>query len=192
MSNTTQAQTKVGVFDMERMVMLMPGYRAVDSLTQLYERDSLAAENRDLQNEYQRLDSLYKLDSAAHKNQTILDMQKKNMQQIAFQLIYWQQIAQNKLENKRGMLAQPLYEKVFGAYKKVVEARKYTLILKPEAIEMLSTGVDNLFIPVAAELKVALPQEFGGGQQQAEPAGDRPATKPAAGGAKPATPAKRG
>jgi Skp family chaperone for outer membrane proteins len=162
--SSAQAQTKIGVFDIERMVMLMPGYRNVDSLTQIYERDSLQNEYSDLRAEYNRLDSLYKLDSASHAKQSVLDYQKKNIQQVAFQLVYWQQIAQNKLENKRGTLAQPIYEQVFNAYKKVVEARKYTLILKPESFEILSTGIENIFPYVARELKVQLPAEYGGGQ----------------------------
>jgi hypothetical protein len=75
-------------------------------------------------------------------------------------LVYWQQIAQQKEENKRGQLAQPLYEQVAAAYKKVLDTRKYTLILKPQTYE-LGFPIDNLFISVAKELKLdSLPQQL--------------------------------
>jgi hypothetical protein len=64
-SENTKAQSlKVGVFDIDLMVQAMPGYRAVDSLVQIYEADSLAVELQYYQMEFQRLDSIYKTDSA--------------------------------------------------------------------------------------------------------------------------------
>jgi hypothetical protein len=52
-SNETKAQAaKFGFFDLETMVTVMPGYRAVDSLLQIYERDSLAAEYDFYQSEF--------------------------------------------------------------------------------------------------------------------------------------------
>ena len=79
---------------------------------------------------------------------------------MAINIVYWQQIAQNKSDNKRGQLAQPLYEVVANAYKKVLDTRKYTLILKPNSYE-LGSQIDNLFITVAKELKLtSLPQQY--------------------------------
>ncbi len=191
-TNTVKAQTmKVGVFDIDAMVQSMPGYGRVDSLVQIYERDSLAAEYDFYQSEYKRLDSTYKLDSATNKAKSVLDVIQQQRQQVAVNLIYWQQISQQKVQNKTGELAQPLYEQVVNAYKKVLDAKKYTLILKPNAIERgtaptsLQGGVDNIFQAVAKELKIPLAPELGGGQdqpdntQQQQPT--KPATKPATG-----------
>jgi Skp family chaperone for outer membrane proteins len=167
---TVQAQQmKIGVFDIDAMVQAMPGYRNVDSLLQIYQKDSLAAEYDVYLSEYQRLDSTYKADSAlvaqGKKSKALLDYTTGERQKMAVNLTYWQQIAQNKYDAKRGKLAQPLYEQVANAYKKVIDTRKYTLILKPQAYE-LGSSVDNLFISVAKELKLtSLPQEllqFGG------------------------------
>jgi len=92
-------------------------------------------------------------------------------------IVYWQQIAQSKFDNKRGQLARPLYEQVANAYKKVIETKKYTLILKPQAFEA-GSAVDNLFISVARELKItSLPQEllqFGGDPDAAKTTGATP------------------
>lgn len=192
-ANSTQAQTqqplKIGVFDIEVAVQAMPGYRNVDSLVQVYERDSLAAEYDFYRAEFSRLDSTYKADSAANKAKTVLDMEKNQRQQIGMQLVYWQQYAQQKSDYKRGMLAQPLYEKVIDAYQKVLQAKKYTLVLKPGTIERGSTGISNIFEDVFKELKIPLPQELGGGQQQDDEPKQQAPAKPSTGGAK--TPAKK-
>lgn len=166
----TQAQTtsplKIGVFDIDYMVQAMPGYPAIDSAVQVYERDTLGAEYEIYQMEYHRLDSTYKVDSAAGKPAAILDYTKQQLQQMAFNLIYWQQIAQNKSDAKRGQLSAPLYQAVGAAYKKVLDTKKYTLILKPNTYELGSTAVENIFPLVAKELNVPLPEALGGAPQQ--------------------------
>jgi len=163
-------QGKIGVFDLDIMVQAMPGYAKVDSLLQIYQRDSLAAEYDVYMSEYQRLDSTYKSDSAlvaqGKKSKALLDYTTNERQKMAMNIGYWQQIAQNKYENKRGQLAQPLYEQVYNAYKKVVSQKRYALVLKPGAYEPGNPSdnlfqVDNLFISVAKELKLtSLPQEL--------------------------------
>ncbi|HEY5771698.1 MAG TPA: hypothetical protein VIS75_03675, partial [Chitinophagaceae bacterium] len=43
-NGTVKSQTlKVGVFDVDIMVQAMPAYRVVDSLMQIFDRDSLGA-----------------------------------------------------------------------------------------------------------------------------------------------------
>lgn len=183
------AQMKVAVFDVDLMVRAMPGIAAVDSLAQLYQRDSLGAEYQILNSEFHRLDSTYKADSTAKKSQAVLDYSAQQRQQVGIKLVYWQQYAQQKSEVKTQQLAQPLYEKVVEAYKKVLASHRYALILKPQTYEE-GSQVDNLFIPVAKELKMtSLPQELIYlGPDPDAPAGGKPsaggAAKPSAGGAK--------
>jgi Skp family chaperone for outer membrane proteins len=170
-------QMKVGFFDLETMVQVMPGYRTVDSLLQIYEKDSLQAEYNFYDSEFRRLDSTYKADSTAGKPKNVLDMILQQRSQVAINLVYWQQISQNKIDNKRNILAGPLVQAILGAYKKVLDRGGYTLVFKPNVLE-LGSKADNLFVPVAKELKVQLPDELGGGQEE---------EKPATGGAKPGT-----
>jgi len=188
-----KAQTfKVGVFDIDLMVQAMPGYRAVDSLTQIYNEDSLAAELEVYKNEFARLDSIYKIDSAlfAQGKQTKqkFDYTTEERRKVGLNLVYWQQIASNKSNAKRNQYAQGLYEAVVNAYKKVLDRKKYTLILKPQTYEAGST-VDNIFLAVARELKLTeLPQQLLGlgldpdapAAAKQQPAGNKPAngTKP--------------
>ena len=95
-----QAQTsqpKVGVFDIDLMVQAMPTYRQVDSLVQIYERDSLGAEYEIYQSEYVRLDSTYKNDSAlvaaGKKSPKVLEYTAGQRQKMGMNLVYWQQLA---------------------------------------------------------------------------------------------------
>jgi Skp family chaperone for outer membrane proteins len=159
-ANDVKAQTpKIGVFDLDMMARAMPGYPAVDSLVAIYEQDSLKAEYDFAVQEYNRLDSTYKADSAAKKSATILKYQQDQRMQIATTVVYWQQISQRKSAEKRQILANPLYDQILVAYKKVLDANNYLVILKPGAYE-IGSRVDNVFEKVAKELKINLPNEL--------------------------------
>lgn len=181
--STTRAQSiKVGVFDIDLMVQAMPGYHIVDSLMQIYEADSLGIEYQYYQMEYHRLDSTYKADSVlvaeGKKPKALLDFTTQERRKMALNIVYWQQIAQNKSNNKRGQLARPLYEVVTNAYKKVLARKKYNIILKPQTYEA-GFAIDNIFIATARELKLdALPQEllYLGDDPDPKPAATKPAT----------------
>lgn len=157
-STTASSQAlKVGVFDVDIMVQAMPGYRAVDSLMQIYDRDTLGALREYHELEYKRLDSTFKADSTqvaqGKKAKTILDIVTAERQKAIMNIVYWQQIAQNHSNNKRAALSQGIYNLVVNAYKKVLTRKKYTLILKPDTYEA-GFAIDNVFIAVARELKL--------------------------------------
>src|SRR5258705_10184936 len=187
--NTKAQALKVGVVDIDLMVQAMPGYRIVDSLVQVYEVDSLGAEYQIYTSEYNRLDSTYKLDSAlfaaGKKTKVMFDYTTEERRKVGLNLVYWQQIAQNKSNNKRGQYAQPIYTKVINAYKKILDKKKYTLILKPQTYEA-GFDIDNIFLSVARELKLTeLPQQLVGIGRDPDAATAKPVTKPTTGGAKP-------
>ena len=165
MAIPAKSQTlKVGVFDIDVMVQAMPGYRFVDSLMEIYDRDSLGALRDYNEAEYQRLDSTYKADSAqvatGKKSKAIVDMVAADRQKAMINVVYWQQIAQNRSNAKRSALSQDLYNTVVNAYKKVLTRKKYTLVLKPQTYEG-GFAIDNIFVAVARELKLTeLPQNL--------------------------------
>ena len=165
LSVNVRSQTlKVGVFDIGIMVQAMPGYHVVDSLMETYDRDSLGSLREYYESEYQRLDSTYKIDSAqvaaGKKSKAIVDMVYADRQKAMINIVYWQQIAQNKSNEKRNVLSQDLYNLVVNAYKKVLARKKYTLVLKPQTYEG-GFKIDNIFIAVARELKLTeLPQNL--------------------------------
>lgn len=187
-----QAGSKVGVFDIDAAVNQMPGYRRVDSLLAIYQQDSLKGEYDFAVKEYNRLDSNYKADSAAKKSASVLNYQKDQRSQVATTIVYWQQISQQKMDQKRQELAAPLFEKVLGAYQKVLVANNYLVVLKPGAYEM-GSAVDNVFEKVYREMKLPVPDQFKsqGPQDQNQQSG-APSTRPGGatrptGGARPAT-----
>ena len=162
--NAKSQTVKIGVFDIGVMVQAMPGYHIVDSLMEIYDRDSLGALREYYETEYQRLDSTYKSDSAqvatGKKSKAILDMISGDRQKAMINIVYWQQIAQNRSNEKRNVLSQNLYNLVVNAYKKVLARKKYTLVLKPQTYEG-GFKIDNIFIAVARELKLTeLPQNL--------------------------------
>ena len=188
-ANKAAAQMKVGVFDMDYMVQAMPGYAGVDSLVQIYQRDSLATEYQILNSEYHRLDSTLHADSLAKKSSPVLEYSNTQKQAVAYKLINWQQYAQQKSQEKTQILAQPLYEQVVNAYKKFLSTHKYVMILKPQTYEQ-GFAIDNIFIGVAKELKLTqLPQEliYLGDDPDAPKAGagTGAATRPSTGTTKP-------
>jgi len=184
LSANVKAQTafKVGVFDLDIMVQAMPAYRAVDSLMEIFNRDTLGALRYYNESEYTRLDSTYKADSAlvaqGKKNKAVLDLLVNDRQKAMINILYWQQIAQNRSDEKRANLSQKLYQQVSDAYKKVLTRKKYTLVLKPNTYEV-GFAIDNIFIAVARELKLTeLPQQllFLGNDPDPKPATTKPAT----------------
>jgi hypothetical protein len=116
------------------------------------------------QNEYARLDSTYKADSAlvaqGKKAKALLDFTTEERRKMALNIVYWQQIAQNKSGNKRSQLSNPLFVVVAEAYKKVLARKKYSIVLKPQTYEA-GFPIDNIFLAVARDLKLSgLPQEL--------------------------------
>ncbi|CAA9468821.1 MAG: hypothetical protein AVDCRST_MAG96-245 [uncultured Segetibacter sp.] len=184
-ANNANAQAgKIGVFDIDYAVQGMPGYRTVDSLLALYQQDSLRGEYDFAVREYNRLDSNYKADSAAKKSATVLNYQKEQRTQVMTTIVYWQQIAQQKMEQKRQQLAGPLYERVLAAYSKVLQTNKYLIVLKPTAYEM-GVNPENVFEKVFREMKLPVPEQFrsqGAGQEQ-QPGAQSATPPPARAGA---------
>jgi Skp family chaperone for outer membrane proteins len=184
LSGSGKAQTgfKVGVFDLDIMVQAMPPYRVVDSLMEIFNRDTLGSLREYNEAEYTRLDSTYKADSAlvaqCKKNKALLDLVVNDRQKAMVNILYWQQIAQNRSDEKRANLSQNLYQQVSDAYKKVLTRKKYTLVLKPNTYEV-GFAIDNIFIAVARELKLTeLPQQllYLGNDPDPKPATTKPAT----------------
>jgi hypothetical protein len=180
------------VFDIDVMVTAMPAYRVVDSLLSIYEKDSLGGEYEVYVSEYQRLDSTLKyIDTPGVKAGTVKDMKMKmdndRKTQLTGVLVNWRQLAQQKYNIKKGQLSQGLYDQVGASYERVLKAKNYAVVLKPNTYEY-GPKIDNLFITVAKDLKLTtLPQELimlGPDPDAAAQPAAAPATAPKTGGAK--------
>ena len=182
-----QAGAKIGVFDIDLAVQGMPGYRRVDSLLAIYQQDSLRGDYDFAVKEYNRLDSNYKADSAAKKSSSVLNYLKEQRSQVAGTIVNFQQLAQQRVEQKRQELAAPLIERVLGAYGRVLKANNYLIVLKPNTYEM-GVNPENVFEKVFREMKLPVPDQLRtqGPAQEQQPAGQSSAPAPRSGTARPA------
>lgn len=168
-ANAQTSALKIGVIDREQIMQALPEFGKVDTALQIYSRDSIGGQYDIIMSEYKRLDSTYKLDSAAKATPTKLKYEQDERDKNLRTLLNWNQIAQQAQQAKYVQLAGPYYEKVTKALQQVCTARKIAFVIKPSAIEFLpegSTTLEDLSIPVAKALGIAIPDENGAGGAQ--------------------------
>ena len=174
-SEKATAQSKMGYFDLEYVVGLMPGVSKVDTLLAQFERDSLGMEYDFRLGEFQRNDSTLKADSA--KMPARLYQEKKNdMIQKFYVLQNWQQYSQQVSQAKQQELMAPYFNKALAAFKQVVDEGKYGYVFKRESL-WIAPPADNLIPLVAKKLGLKLPVDPNDPSTQ-EPPATKPATKP--------------
>ena len=176
-SDKAAAQSKMGYFDLEYVVSLMPGVSKVDTTLAMFERDSLGAEYDFRLGEFQRNDSTLKADSA--KMPARLYQEKKNeMIQKFYVLQNWQQYSQQVSQAKQQELMAPFLNKALAAFQQVVEEGKYGYVFKRESLWIAPPG-DNLIPLVAKKLGLKLPVDPNAPAEKETPAAKPPVTKPA-------------
>lgn len=180
-ANNLQAQQiKIGVFDEETILQLMPGIQKIDSLLQIYLKDSLGVERDYDLTQYQRKDSAFKKDSATMPAKA-RELAKKEINELGYKLVNWNQYQQQMLQNKQAELLAPNMQKVYDALRDIITNEKYTHVFKSDAFFAPPSLSDNLVVKVAQKLKWPLPKELEEAlKAQATPAQPaKPAAKPA-------------
>jgi hypothetical protein len=185
-TNSASAQVKIGYFDEQAALSLFPGIQKIDTLMNSYRLDSLQEEYKFKVTEFQRKDSLFKKDSATLSVKG-REMATRDILQLRYQLVNWQQYQQEMEQAKYEQLVNPYRIRVAEALAAIVAENKYTIVLKAESLSpyVQPNLLDNLTIRVAQKLKLPLPKEIedawkaasGGGGTTAPAA--KPATKPA-------------
>lgn len=178
-TQTAMAQAtpnKFGYFDLEYVMSVMPGIERVDSLMQVFERDSLNVEYQFELAELNRMDSTLKADSAKMPARLYQQRQQEQIQRY-YKLQNWQQYSQQVMQSKQQELMAPFLNKVLEAFQTVINENKYTYVFKRESLWQ-APPADNLIPLVAKKLNIKLPAEA-----------NAPEDKPAP--AKPAAPAKK-
>jgi Skp family chaperone for outer membrane proteins len=160
-ANTAEAQqpTKIGYFDEQLVLGLMPGIDKVSQELESFQQDSLKDEYDYTYKTFMRQDSLFKKDSATMpakaREMALTDLNKSRQK-----LLYWQQYSQ-EVGQKQEQLLQPYRVKILTALNEVIAEQKYTLVLKNDALSPYVNPplLDNLAIRVAIKLKLQLPKE---------------------------------
>jgi Skp family chaperone for outer membrane proteins len=158
LSNSTQAQTKIGVFDDQSILSLMPGIQKVDTLLQKYGKDSLQTSYDEILTDYQYKDSVFKRDSATMPA-SVKKVQLLDLNKIRYQLANWQQTSNEKMQAKQQELLKPYLEKIYAALQIVIKEQKYTYIFKPENL-VFAEKSDEVPLRVIQKLGIPVPKEI--------------------------------
>ena len=179
-TNHTNAQTKIGTFDEESVLGLMPDIDKVSAALQSYAKDSLQVDYEYSVLEFNRRDSIYRKDSATMPARA-REQATKELNQLKYKLVNWQQFQQESVRAKQDELLVPYKQKIYASLEKIIREQKYTHVFRNDALLKSPIG-DNLSIKVAQDLKLNLPKEVIDelkNQGVPVPAAAAPATKPA-------------
>ncbi len=180
-TNSASAQnTKIGYFDEQAALSLFPGISKVDTLMQSFRLDSLQEEYKYSVGDFQRRDSIFKKDSATMPAKA-REIATKELLQLRYKLVNWQQYQQQMEEGKYEQLVNPYRVKIAEALSSIVADQKYTIVIKAETISpyVQPNLLDNLTIRVAQKLKLPLPKEIEDAWRAASNGGPAPANRPA-------------
>ncbi len=158
MAATTDAAAqamKLGYFDLEAVVSLMPGTEKIDSILQGFMKDSVNAEYEFRVEEFNRNDSILKADSIKMP-QKLYNERKSKLFQEFYLLQNWQEYSQQMYQNKQQELVGPYAQKAIEAFRKVVAEGKYTHVFKADNFYE-APETDNLVPVVAKKLGLKVP-----------------------------------
>jgi Skp family chaperone for outer membrane proteins len=155
-----QQPTKIGYFDEQLVLGLMPGIDKVSQELESFQQDSLKDEYDYTYKTFMRQDSTFKKDSATMPAKA-REMALSDLNKSRQKLLYWQQYSQEVTGQKQEQLLQPYRIKILTALNEVIAEQKYTLVLKNDALSPYVNPplLDNLAIRVAIKLKLPLPKE---------------------------------
>ena len=156
-STGAKAQMKIGTFDEQSVLGLMPGIQKIDTMLQKYVADSLKPEYDYELSELMRLDSTFKKDSAAMQPGTRGIMQKE-INQHKYKIVNWQQYQNQQLEQKQEELLYPYKQRIYASLERIIKEQKYTHVFKSDNL-LVAPPSDNLVIKVALDLKLKFPKD---------------------------------
>ncbi len=152
-------QVKIGFFDEQAVLALMPGIGKVDTLLQSYVADSLNPRRDYILSELKRKDSTLRADSAIGKlTPQVKDIMQKEMSQDFYTIQNWQQIQQEAIQSKQDQLLLPYRQRVYGILQDIIKEQKYTHVFKPADV-IYAEKSDDIALRVLSGLKIPLPKE---------------------------------
>ena len=157
-TSTTNAQIKIGTFDEESILSIMPGVQKVDTLLQKYVNDSLKPEYEFEIYQFQTKDSTFKRDSSS-MNSSVKAMLKKEIAGHLNKIQNWQQYQQQLLQAKQQELLRPFLEKVYAALQVVITEQKYTHVFKKDVF-IYADKSEELMLRVIQKMKIPVPKDI--------------------------------
>jgi Skp family chaperone for outer membrane proteins len=158
LTTKTNAQIKIGSFDEESVLGLVPGLQQkVDAELQKFVADSLKPEYDAELEMLQMNDSLLNKDSLT-KSESWKKTIKTQIANSRYKLQNWQQYQNQRLQAKQDEVLFPDKQRIYKALDEIIKDQKYTHVMKSDVF-LLAPPLDNLSIKVAQKLKLPLPKD---------------------------------
>lgn len=165
LSSQANAQNKMGFFDENIVISLMPGIQKIDTLLNQFNQDSLEGEYQYNLSEFKRKDDALKADSTSVNKMPASQksMMTNDRNLLAYKLANWEAYKQNRLRAKQQELLEPYMQKIRTAFQQVIIEGKYTHVFRAENL-YYAPPTDDLVPAVCKKLKIALPPAYFGQQ----------------------------
>jgi len=151
------AQNKMGYFSVEQMVNIMPETAKLDTLLEKFKNDSIGSTLNLMIQDYNYKDSMLHKNPDSLKIPAVTRAQyQRDLENLAFQIQNWQQIAQQMIQEKQDQLFGPVYKKVGDALRAVAKEKGYAFVVD-KSVFLVAPDGDDLLPMVATKLKVPLP-----------------------------------
>lgn len=180
-SNKSNAQIKIGVFDEETVLSVMPGIQKVDTLLQKFVNDSLKTEYEFEVYQYQSKDSAFRRDSGT-MSASLKTAMKAEIAKHFMAIQNWQQYQQQRIQVKQEEFLAPYRSKIYDAFGLVIKEQKYTHVFKKEVF-LVAEKSDELMLRVIQKMRIPVPKEI---EDQIKALDGGAPARPATGGTKPA------
>ena len=140
LSNTTNAQTKIGYISADEIIVLMPEAAKVDTQLNQYQQ-SLYQNAQDKQNTFNEAVAKFYKDSST-MNPSLKEVKRKELQDQVQDLSGAEQKIQQMFEAKRQELSLPIQKKLQAAIQEVARENGYTYVFPKEALLVAPPGDD--------------------------------------------------
>jgi len=158
-SQHSNAQTKIGYFNSDQMLSLMPEKQKIDSVLGRYQNDSINSTLNRIVKEYQDKDSLLTKTDTSKTAKPVLNQLRTDVSVLAYQIQNWQALSNQAMNNKAGQMYAPLYNRIDIALKQVAKEKGYVYILSKQIFVVAPDG-DDLLPLVATKLGVKIPNSL--------------------------------
>jgi outer membrane protein len=162
LTNTAFSQTKIGYINTEELIGVMP--EAEKATTQLQEyQTALQQQGNDYMTELQEKDSLFGKDSAK-LSPAAKELRRTGLIELYQKVQGWNQVMQQKLQEKQQELLIPIKNKALETIKTVAKETGYTYVLDQNSVIVGPPGDDILpLVKKKLNIKEAPPKTQGPG-----------------------------
>ncbi len=140
LTNTLNAQSKIGYLSADEIIVLMPEAAKVDTQLNQYQQ-SLYLNAQDKQNELNEAVAKFYKDSST-MTLSLKEVKRKDLQTKVQELSGEEQRIQNMFEQKRQELSLPIQRKLQAAIQEVAKENGYAYVLPREALLVMPPGDD--------------------------------------------------